>query len=52
MLYGRAQWEMEGLRGKHGGSQFLALKNLGKFFPRGLFLVTSGTRPSSRTCRE
>ena len=33
---------LDHMRGKHGGSQCLALKNLGKFFPRGLFPVISG----------
>ena len=40
------------LREKHGGSQFVALKNLEKFFPRGLLPMTSGMRPSRRAYLE
>ena len=43
---------LDHLREKHGGSQFMALKNLGKFFPRGLLPVTSGMRPFSRAYLE
>ena len=41
---------LDHLREKNGGSQFVALKNLGKFFPLPceLLPVTFGMRPFSR----
>ena len=38
------------LHEKHGGSQYVAMNNLGKFYPRGLCPKTFGWRMCARMC--